>query len=87
MNLSLCRDTRTSRLQTRSTLNKIHRYTKRNNIQLRSIVMVNAGGTIDLLEILNVPKDVSIYVLDSHRPLNLHNLFTHEQVHDSINSH
>lgn len=52
--------------------------------QLAAIIMLNAGGTIDLLEFLQPREDLTVYVLDSHRPLNLHNLFVHDKVRIAI---
>ncbi|KAI7868943.1 CDC45 family [Spinellus fusiger] len=41
---------------------------------LRSIVMINCGGAIELNEFFRDIPNVKIYVFDSHRPLNLDNL-------------
>lgn len=35
---------------------------------------------MDLGEFLTLSPDMSVYVIDSHRPLNLHNLFNHQQI-------
>lgn len=42
--------------------------------------MLNAGATIDLLDFLEIRTDINIYVMDSHRPYNLHNLFSYNNV-------
>jgi cell division control protein 45 len=36
--------------------------------------MINCGGIIDIYQYLEVDDDVKIYIIDSHRPLNLDNL-------------
>jgi len=37
--------------------------------------MVNCGGLVDLDEFFSLPEDANLWVIDAHRPLNLHNLF------------
>mmetsp|Transcript_32116 Transcript_32116/g.102290 ORF Transcript_32116/g.102290 Transcript_32116/m.102290 type:complete len:597 (+) Transcript_32116:270-2060(+) len=39
----------------------------------RAIVLVNCGGTEDVNELLNLKAEHRVYVIDSHRPLNLAN--------------
>ncbi|KAI8920232.1 CDC45 family [Powellomyces hirtus] len=51
-----------------------------NNEELRSIVMLNCGGLVDLNEMFTLSEDMTIYVCDSHRPLNLRSLFNQEQI-------
>ena len=49
--------------------------------QLKSIIMINVGGVIDIEEFFSpLPSQVKIFVIDSHRPLELANLFKSEQV-------
>ncbi|EGF76756.1 hypothetical protein BATDEDRAFT_18021 [Batrachochytrium dendrobatidis JAM81] len=50
------------------------------NTDLTSIIMINAGGMVDLEEFLTLEKDVTVYVLDAHRPLNLKNIFGSAQI-------
>lgn len=40
------------------------------------------GGIVDIAHFLGLPETARIYILDSHRPINLHNAFasTHTQV-------
>ena len=47
---------------------------------LSTIVMIECGGTIDLGKILIPPTNLSIVVLDSHRPIALENLLGNSQV-------
>jgi hypothetical protein len=37
--------------------------------EVRSIVMINCGGIAKLAALADVPRGVSIYVVDTHRPL------------------
>ncbi|KAI9305704.1 DNA replication pre-initiation complex subunit Cdc45 [Cunninghamella echinulata] len=41
--------------------------------QLRTIIMINCGGHVDVSEILKVNENITIYIIDSHRPLHLEN--------------
>jgi cell division control protein 45 len=47
---------------------------------LSAIVLIECGGTIDLGKILLPPTNLSIIVLDSHRPVALENLLGNSQV-------
>ncbi|KAI9010687.1 CDC45 family [Hyaloraphidium curvatum] len=52
-----------------------------NKAELRSIVTINCGGMVDLKEFFSLPSErVRVYVIDSHRPLNLQNLFGSPQI-------
>jgi cell division control protein 45 len=44
--------------------------------ELRSVVMLNCGAIVNLPEILELPEDVRVIVLDSHRPVHLSNVYT-----------
>ncbi|KAJ2960378.1 hypothetical protein NQZ79_g4190 [Umbelopsis isabellina] len=48
--------------------------------ELRSIVMINCGGMVDASLYIDTPANVTMYIIDSHRPLNLDNLFSGTQV-------
>ncbi|KAI8089535.1 DNA replication pre-initiation complex subunit Cdc45 [Halteromyces radiatus] len=48
--------------------------------QLRTIIMINCGGLVELSEILKVNDLVTIYILDSHRPLHLDNIVGHNNI-------
>jgi cell division control protein 45 len=50
--------------------------------QIASIIMINCGGTVDLMEFLAPPPEVTVYVIDCHRPYHLENVREHNsQVH------
>lgn len=44
------------------------------NEDIKSVIMINCGGSVDLKEFFSLDESVSIYVLDSHRPYHLHNV-------------
>jgi hypothetical protein len=37
--------------------------------------MINCGGLVHILDFFDVPEQALVYVVDSHRPANLHNVF------------
>lgn len=48
--------------------------------------MLNCGGLFNLEDYMVLSEDVTIYVLDSHRPVNLRNAFWNNEIivfHDS----
>ncbi|KAJ8663622.1 hypothetical protein O0I10_000868 [Lichtheimia ornata] len=44
-----------------------------NDPELRSIIMINCGSSLELYDFFQKNEDLRIYVFDSHRPINLHN--------------
>lgn len=42
--------------------------------------MLNCGGLVDLSEYFTLSDEMTCYVLDSHRPLNLHNIYATNQI-------
>ncbi|XP_050315859.1 cell division control protein 45 homolog [Anthonomus grandis grandis] len=47
---------------------------------VKYFVLINCGGTIDIVEELEAEEDVVFFILDSHRPLDLYNIYSNEQV-------
>ena len=43
-------------------------------MQLRSVVLINCGGNLDLYTFFGEPEHITFYVFDSHRPLDLSNI-------------
>lgn len=54
-----------------------------NNEEIKYVVLVNCGGTIDLVDILQPEEDVVFFVLDSHKPTDICNVYSDGQVCDS----
>ncbi|KAI8394143.1 CDC45 family [Radiomyces spectabilis] len=50
------------------------------DLDLRSVILINCGGLVDITQYIQVSEQVNIYIIDSHRPLNLDNA-----VHDNRN--
>ncbi|KAJ1523930.1 hypothetical protein ONE63_010479 [Megalurothrips usitatus] len=48
--------------------------------EVKYVVLVNCGGTIDIVELLEPEEHVIFYLLDSHRPTDLCNVFSSSQV-------
>lgn len=55
--------------------------THKNNIQ--SVVLINAGASFDVIEDLDVDPEsqISVFIADSHRPINHFNIFRDNQVY------
>ncbi|KAK7077931.1 DNA replication initiation factor cdc45 [Halocaridina rubra] len=48
--------------------------------QIKHIVLLNCGGCIDVVDILQPEDDIVIFIADSHRPLDICNIYSGEQV-------
>uniref|UniRef100_A0A336L5R6 CSON003648 protein n=1 Tax=Culicoides sonorensis TaxID=179676 RepID=A0A336L5R6_CULSO len=57
----------------------IRAYNEHRN-DVKSVLMINCGGGIDLVEVLQPDDDVVFYVCDSHRPYNICNIYSNGQV-------
>lgn len=55
-------------------------YDKNFLLQIKYIVMINCGGTLDLVELLEPDDSVVFFILDSHRPYDLCNIYSENQV-------
>lgn len=47
---------------------------------VRYVVMINCGATIDLVDFLDPPEDLVIFVADSHRPIDVCNAYNDGQI-------
>ena len=48
--------------------------------EIRNVIFINCGGTLDLVELLQPAESVIFYILDSHRPYDLCNIYSEDQV-------
>eukprot|EP00300_Choanocystis_sp_HF-7_P005274 c13988_g1_i1.p1 GENE.c13988_g1_i1~~c13988_g1_i1.p1 ORF type:complete len:532 (+),score=92.56 c13988_g1_i1:40-1635(+) len=52
-----------------------------NNADLRSIILINCGGSINIKAFLELENEaLDVYIVDSHRPVHLENAFSVEKV-------
>lgn len=52
---------------------------------IKTIICINVGGILDISQFLNINSELTnIYILDSHRPLNLHNLYGSNNFHITV---
>lgn len=49
-------------------------------MQMKFVIMINCCGTLDIVEILQPPEDIVFFILDSHRPYDLCNIYSEGQV-------
>ncbi|KAF4034272.1 CDC45-like protein [Phytophthora infestans] len=68
-------------LQARETRIRGDDGTLRGGGELRSVIMLNCGAIVDVAKLLALPSYVKCYVLDSHRPIHLANIYDeHQQI-------
>lgn len=51
-----------------------------NSSDVKYFVLVNCGGTIDLVDLLEPEDDVIFFIIDSHRPTDLCNIYSNGQI-------
>lgn len=47
---------------------------------MKYFVLLNCGGTLDIVELLEPDEDITFFVLDSHRPTDLCNIYSERQI-------
>lgn len=47
---------------------------------MKYVILVNCGGTLDIVDLLHPAEEVVFFVLDSHRPYDLCNVYSESQV-------
>jgi cell division control protein 45 len=50
------------------------------SVQIKYVVLVNCGGTIDVVDALQPEEDVVFFVIDSHKPTDVCNIYNNGQV-------
>ncbi|XP_014468774.1 PREDICTED: cell division control protein 45 homolog isoform X1 [Dinoponera quadriceps] len=48
--------------------------------EIKNVIMINCGGTLDLVELLQPDESVVFFILDSHRPYDLCNIYSENQI-------
>lgn len=51
-----------------------------NKEEVKFVVLINCGGTIDLVDVLQPDEDVVFFVLDAHKPTDVCNVYSDGQV-------
>lgn len=44
------------------------------------VLLINCGATLDIFDFLELGEDTEIYILDSHRPLDVRNVYNTNQI-------
>lgn len=47
---------------------------------VKYFVLINCGGTLDIVELLEPEEEITFFVLDSHRPTDLCNIYSERQI-------
>lgn len=50
-----------------------------------TVIFINFGNSINIPKVLKPPESLNFYVIDSHRPINVHNFYKNSQVKILIN--
>jgi len=56
-------------------LSRINSEQVQDNLDLRTVILINLGSLVDLAEYFALPQLATLHVIDSHRPWNLNNVF------------
>ncbi|EZA48863.1 Cell division control protein 45-like protein [Ooceraea biroi] len=48
--------------------------------EIKHVIMINCGGTLDLVELLCPHESIVFFILDSHRPYDLCNIYSESQI-------
>ncbi|XP_026467961.1 cell division control protein 45 homolog isoform X2 [Ctenocephalides felis] len=48
--------------------------------EIKYIILLNCGGSVDIVDLLQLPDDVIVYILDSHRPIDICNIYSSGQI-------
>lgn len=47
---------------------------------VKFFVLINCGGSLDIVELLEPEEEITFFVLDSHRPTDLCNIYSERQI-------
>lgn len=47
---------------------------------VKFFVFINCGGTLDIVELLEPEEEIIFFILDSHRPTDLCNIYSEKQI-------
>jgi len=51
-----------------------------NSEEIKYVILLNCGGTVDIVDILQPEEDVVFFVIDSHKPTDICNIYSNGQV-------
>ncbi|XP_071094476.1 cell division control protein 45 homolog [Haliotis cracherodii] len=63
-----------------SGLEELERAFVENSEGIKHVVMINCGASVDVVEMLQPPEHIRFYISDSHRPVDIHNVYNAVQV-------
>jgi hypothetical protein len=50
------------------------------HLKMKHVILINCGASLDLVDILQPPEDAVFYLIDSLRPIEVHNVYNGVQV-------
>uniref|UniRef100_A0A2P2I587 Cell division control protein 45 homolog n=1 Tax=Hirondellea gigas TaxID=1518452 RepID=A0A2P2I587_9CRUS len=57
----------------------LHTTVQNHKEQVGCIILLNCGGALDLVEFLELPDNMTVFVADTHRPLHVCNIYSEHQ--------
>lgn len=61
-------------------LEDLRRAYNENYEDVKYFILINCGGTIDIVDELDPQEDIIFFILDSHRPIDVCNIYSTEQI-------
>ncbi|XP_035232048.1 cell division control protein 45 homolog [Stegodyphus dumicola] len=52
----------------------------RHKDQAKYVILINCGSTIDIVDVLEPNEEVVFFICDSHRPVNIYNIYSESQI-------
>ncbi|XP_025193122.1 cell division control protein 45 homolog [Melanaphis sacchari] len=62
------------------TITELKKAFEEQKVDVKYVVLINCGGTLDIIEILEPEEDITFFVVDSHRPTDICNIYSSSQV-------
>lgn len=48
--------------------------------EVEYFILLNCGGTVDILEVLEPDERITFFIIDSHRPIDVCNIYSNKQI-------
>lgn len=62
------------------TITELTKAFEEQKVDVKHVILINCGGTFDIIELLEPDEDITFYVIDSHRPTDICNIYSSSQV-------
>ncbi|XP_025425975.1 cell division control protein 45 homolog isoform X2 [Sipha flava] len=62
------------------TVTELKKAFEEQKVDVKHIVLINCGGTLDIIELLEPDEDIIFFIVDSHRPTDICNIYSSSQI-------